>query len=458
MKNKAEKIDQYFMERLEHFEQKPPQAVWNAVAARLGHQRKKGMVVLIIRIAAGMALLISLGIGYYFISRSENSADLPELSENTKAGPADNTAGEKPVVTQRQMIPSPAYRQDKTELPSSAATTFISQPAAGLDLPERLEPKSMEKLAADIPGMDYGSTSSAPALTRAEALALLLQDSDTTMETEDRKQKNWSLASEFAPLYSYRSVSSDVYESDLVDQLNESESGILAYAGGISVGFSTGKRLSIRTGMYYSRYGQEKNHIETFVYSNTEVTAIETARTTFMAVTNSTGVIYSNNPENGSFYKSDSYSLSPDVSTKDQITFTGVNGFNTMYPAMEQETDISVEQLFDYLEIPLTVKYKIIDRKLDFSFSGGLVTNFLVGNVVKLEQNGETIRFGKTDEINQINYLGTIGLGFEYPLVSGFAISLEPRLRYYLNPIDKSPNINVHPYSFGFFAGISYHF
>jgi hypothetical protein len=125
---------------------------------------------------------------------------------------------------------------------------------------------------------------------------------------------------------------------------------------------------------------------------------------------------------------------------------------------MEQETDISVEQLFDYLEIPLTVKYKIIDRKLDFSFSGGLVTNFLVGNVVKLEQNGETIRFGKTDEINQINYLGTIGLGFEYPLVSGFAISLEPRLRYYLNPIDKSPNINVHPYSFGFFAGISYHF
>jgi hypothetical protein len=138
--------------------------------------------------------------------------------------------------------------------------------------------------------------------------------------------------------------------------------------------------------------------------------------------------------------------------------FTSLSGFNYTNLILAEESNITATQHFDYLEVPLTVKYKIIDRKFDFSLSGGLVTNFLVGNVVTLEQNGEKTRFGKTNDITQINYLGSVGLGFEYPLVSGFTLSIEPRFRYYLNPIDKSSQINVHPYSFGFFAGISYIF
>ncbi|MBN1159286.1 MAG: hypothetical protein JXA61_07880 [Bacteroidales bacterium] len=50
------------------------------------------------------------------------------------------------------------------------------------------------------------------------------------------------------------------------------------------------------------------------------------------------------------------------------------------------------------------------------------------------------------------------GLGFEYPLFGLLTWNLEPRFQYYLNPIDKSPQIDVHPYSFGIFTVLSHNF
>jgi hypothetical protein len=141
-----------------------------------------------------------------------------------------------------------------------------------------------------------------------------------------------------------------------------------------------------------------------------------------------------------------------------QNFYSGFMGLDHENLSPVQGSDVTATQYFDYLEVPLTLKYKIIDRKLDFSLLGGLVTNFLVGNKITLSQNGDTRDFGKTTGINQVNYLGSVGLGFEYPVVHNFAFSIEPRFRYYLNPLDNSSQINVHPFSFGFFAGISYFF
>ena len=460
MKNMSEKIDQYFKQRFEQYEELPPEKAWKNISDKLSHNKKKGLAVLFFRIAAGMALLFSLGIGYYLISKPDNPVVAPALTvgkntdvrDDTSLKPSDadpERTALKPVKKTRVRTSrkaSPEYD------PESYAPVYASHFDA-VDNPKALRPVGQGLIPVDLPGsLPSGSLSSSSAAAY-ENIAALLAESETEAEPDPLKQGRWSLGGEFAPLYSNRTISSDNLEANQVSSLNDSETGMLAYAGGLRLAFSKGRRLSVQTGVYYSRYGQEKNQIETYSYNNTEVTAGETNRATYLAVTNSTGVIYSNNPENASYNQviannSDSY--------KSNSTFAGLNGFNSIYLSQGEENNISVEQLFDYLEIPLTVKYKIIDRKFDFSLSGGLVTNLLVNNVVNLEQNGEKTRFGKTDDINQVNYIGSFGLGFEYPLLSGFALSLEPRFRYYLNPIDKSAY--VHPYSFGFFAGISYNF
>jgi hypothetical protein len=54
--------------------------------------------------------------------------------------------------------------------------------------------------------------------------------------------------------------------------------------------------------------------------------------------------------------------------------------------------------------------------------------------------------------------VGIIGLGLEYPFSGDFTINVEPRFNYYLNSVDKTHEIKVHPYAFGIFTGVRYTF
>jgi hypothetical protein len=278
--------------------------------------------------------------------------------------------------------------------------------------------------------------------------------SDFKPEPEKKKSHHWILGSEFAPLYSYRSIASDYLNPDALKDLNESESGIISYAGGIRIAFAASKRLSVQSGIYYSRYGQEKNDV--YVYNPANVDNISgSLNQAYLAVSNSTGIITSTNPAESGY---DKIISNIPGNSADANFYSGFTRLSYADPNPVPGSDITATQYFDYLEVPVTLKYKIIDRKFDFSIHGGFITNFLVGNKITLNQNGDSQDFGKTSDITQVNYLGSVGLGFEYPLVSNFTISLEPRFRYYLNPLDNSSQINVHPYSLGFFAGISYFF
>jgi hypothetical protein len=283
---------------------------------------------------------------------------------------------------------------------------------------------------------------------------VIYTSSENAIEAEKTKQHSWVLGSEFAPLYSYRTVASKYLNASTMDELNKDESGILAYAGGLRVAFATGRRLSVQSGIYYSRYGQEKNNVEVYSYSFVENTSVASDGK-YLSIPNSTGIITS-------------YNADPSGNDRDIPSINGSStDINSYFGFTEQKnsnlipvegSDITVTQYFDYLELPVMLKYEIIDRKLDFSLIGGVITNFLVNNVIKLNQNGESQAFGKTTGIRQVNYLGSIGLGFEYPISQKFAVNLEPRFRYYINPIDNSSKIDVHPYSFGLFAGFSYNF
>jgi hypothetical protein len=256
------------------------------------------------------------------------------------------------------------------------------------------------------------------------------------------------LGSEIAPLYSYRKIESDYLAKSAIQDMNNSEQGLIAFAGGLRVGYSAGRRLSVQSGLYYSRYGQEKNNGE--AVSMDQIAYLDRPNVTYLSIPNSTGTIQAGS-DNSSRYEN---VIATPAGNKDY--FYSNNGFPAISTDKIQITEggITAIQYFDYLELPVTVKYKIIDRKLSFSFLGGLITNFLVNNGVQLKQNGNTESFGTTRDINKVNYQGSVGLGLDYPVKERMAISLEPRFRYYLNPIDQ--RFNVHPYSFGIFAGFSY--
>jgi hypothetical protein len=462
MENRNKNIDRYFKDRLGIFEQKPPEASWDIITKKLGHGRKKGLTLLIFRIAAGMAVLISTGIGFHLLTKLSNQSEQAVLLINQHDVSAKDTIKLKRPY-KRNSIAVPEKNSNKSNRLEPVRMVYnrpvmskgiISEPI--ISLTRIVDNNRRYLLPVYLPStLSHTHASPTTEFTPEETMALLLPASEEATVTKATKQDRWALGSEIAPLYSHRSITSDYRQSEKINELNKTESGLLAYAGGIHIAYATGRRLSVQSGIYYSRYGQEINKIETYNYKYTEYFSEGTASGRFISVYNSTGVISIDNPVSAGYDKVVSNYIDE---TSDFSSQNGLIGINNSGIVPSEDINVTLTQYFDYLELPLLVKYKIIDRKFDFSLSGGIVTNFMVGNVVNIEQNGEKTRFGATTNINQVNYLGSFGVGFEYPLVSGFAISIEPRFRYYINPIDKSSLINVHPYSFGFFAGISYVF
>ncbi|MFO7371161.1 MAG: outer membrane beta-barrel protein [Bacteroidales bacterium] len=490
MDNRMENIDRFFNEHLVNFEQVPPDANWEKISQRLGHKPRKRAAILILRIAAGMALLLSTGIGVIVLTKPDSKPGNSAISANQhnemnsiprETNPASvqpETPGHNNSIhNSNRLAPgkqNPSGKNfatgnsgepEKIMAEASPEEYYRADQAKHVEI----EPSDVNPMTAlsgihpgQLPQIDIGTEIRFNrARLSTQAVAIALPDAYAEVYIPEdvvaKKPGRWTIGSEVAPLYSYRTISSDELQSVTMDELNDKENGLLAYSGGVRVAFSTGKRLSVQSGVYYSRYGQQTNNIETVAVNYISSLQGKLESKTYVSISNSTGVISKTNsgadkismvaPGNydGASY-SNRYDAFPEVS--------GVNpdGSNT------GESDFTLTQYFDYLEVPLVVRYKIIDRKMDFNLSGGVITNFLFSNRVNITRNGDTEFFGETSDINHINYQGSVGMGIEYPVTKGFSFTVEPRFRYYINPIDKTAEINVHPYSFGFYAGFNYLF
>lgn len=461
-----DKTDRYFRDRLAGYEQNPPDTNWDMIAQKMSKRRKKAMGMLFFRIAAGMALIVSIGVGYYFVNQSEHAQAIPEIAVSEQQIPGKPALPTSAGILNQNGL-SPKHTSDGLSefsnkntnanlalQPESVDTHFNFRkiPTSGnRTSPLADHPFEMTHIVAlgtpgvlqTLPGIGITETKK-ESLSQEEAIALILSEyNEPLAEIAEKKEKQrWELGGEIAPLYSDRSISSNSLESSVISNLNQNESGIMAYAGGIRVAFSPSKRISVQSGIYYSRYGQRKN--EAMIYNNLATTIVSKE---VVSITNSTGIISVNN--------SDGNRSMIDNSLPENEN-SGVMA-HSFYSSTSAE-EVTIKQTFDYFEIPLVIKYKIIDQKLDFSFSGGIITNFLVGNKVNMIEDGRSSIIGETTEINEINYVGSVGLGLEYPLVPRFSLTLEPRFRYYINTLDQSSQISVHPYSFGFFAGVNYRF
>ncbi|HLO58083.1 MAG TPA: outer membrane beta-barrel protein [Bacteroidales bacterium] len=481
MDNDMNKTDSYFRDRLGGFELSPPESSWEIISRKLAERKKKRIMILVFRIAAGMAILLSTGLGYYWITMKNQQplmnrqltrqippgkSTMPVTVETERTGTSSNAHLESPVpdksnpVALSKRIPKTSSKTQEAEQSPSIAENIAdkatnyenSVSGSAVSLPEE-----MQAMAYLSPIMGYAVAGSSEdtknedlenirTMTPEEAAALLMADYNEGYTDEKvAARREWMLGSEIAPLYSDRNISSDKLQSSNIDVLNKNESGLIAYAGGFRVSYSKGKRLSVQSGIYYSRYGQQKNSVETVSLDNND----DNSRN-FIEVNNSTGTI-SGVIDNK---KSQSYNSAGNITEEDKGVSEAL-----VYPLVTGTSkDVTLQQIFDYFEVPLIMKYKIIDRKIDFTFTGGMVTNFLVGNTVRMIYDGSETTIGETSDINRINYQGSVGLGLEYPVSKNFDFTVEPRFRYYLNPIGTSSDIIVHPFSFGFFAGLNYRF
>ena len=119
-------------------------------------------------------------------------------------------------------------------------------------------------------------------------------------------------------------------------------------------------------------------------------------------------------------------------------------------------SDISQE--LKYLEIPIQATYKLIDRKLSIGVTGGISSNFLVGNSATITENGIDLSRGNTDNIRNVLYSGSAGVEFGYDLGNKLILTVEPRIKQFMNSVSVNEMVNIKPMQLGIFTGIAYTF
>ena len=268
----------------------------------------------------------------------------------------------------------------------------------------------------------------------------------TGSSAKSQQRDRWEMTGQFAPVYSYRAISSvpsGVRKSDFDD----AESPLLAYSGGISLSYSVIRRLSVQTGVFYVQMGQSINSV--------------------IPVTNMYAAVSSNNSYTKNFVRTSSGSVTVASNLKSDANTTYSSYFN----AESQEAVVSnavanvsspakywlIEQI-GYLEIPLLLRYRIIDHKISLSVLGGMSANVLVNNNVFVDNGTEIVKGGTILMARPVNYSSTLGLGLGYQISRSLSVGFEPSFKYYLQPYTTSSQIDSNPYAFGLFTGVVYCF
>jgi len=120
--------------------------------------------------------------------------------------------------------------------------------------------------------------------------------------------------------------------------------------------------------------------------------------------------------------------------------------------------DGEFSQVFEFVEIPVLVRYRLIDSRFGFELITGLSTSLLVGNNAYIDNQYGTQNIGKTLDISTFNLAGNAGVAANYALGDHFRIALEPRFSYYLNSINQNSQVEYRPYRIGIFTGLTYNF
>jgi hypothetical protein len=337
----------------------------------------------------------------------------------------DNNPGNFPVGLQESVA-------DNTDI--STRGNYLAIPFISLNISPEASNKSIKNKRSDLTLINSISNSNT---TIKEKTDISLQEPFLPVKYNNK----WSVAAMATPTY-YSRISSG--QNDEARDLMNSEKPAASYSGGLSFSYKINKRISVQTGVYYSSFGQKVNGISSYAGFHNYISAKGGSD---FGIQTSAGTIISTNND---LYLMDNQGAR--VLTK----YTA----NVFDPVKANLTylDNSVMQNFNYLEFPLLVRYKLIDKKIDFNVIGGLSYNLLISNSASSYNNGVKYYVGETEGLSPVTFSSSLGLGVGYNFSKKISFNLEPTFRYYLTPFGGLIGSAIHPYSFGILSGLSYKF
>ncbi len=461
---KKQDIDHLFKSGVEGFSAQPSPQVWENIQASMAKPKsqRKILFMRVAGIAAALAIAIISAVMIFdkekvqptltnndTISNTKNANSQTEGKKALQIQPGDaaNVEKERLVVVANQDIKE---RNGKTDI--KAINPVLVEEKDDVQREDRqvnifglLKLKTSSTLVVDAIKENLRSGSSnEPKLEILESEREII-----AMNMQNIPNKNdfdkWKVGVMVSPGYSSHSAT---YSDDYYRNMNTSASdGNANVAGGISVEYKTNKKWSIESGIYYSQNGQRSSKSgQLLPMSDAQFDAVEDSYYSAVVAVSDGDILLN----------STAGIIELNETPSDAKIYTNLSGSTERMTTLASSGDYY--QVFDFVEVPVYVRYKLLESKFDLQLMGGLSTNFLIGNQVYLEDGGVSQKVGKTSNISSVNYSGTFGVGVEYSLGKHLSLSIEPRVNYYLSSINKSADVDYRPYRIGVYTGLNYTF
>lgn len=455
-------------EKMATYTPEPPDSVWEGVSGKIHSGNSGRRMLLIFSVAAGFALAFAVAIhllyrtspsGYITDNTQQKSVESGgEISQTSKIrnpvaeGPlsSENRSESKIADETVQNRKLPAARLEKRVLNSLEEILLEDEIGTKTVIAELQHPASdtgKVPAFADTLIIKDDRVTPATEINEDSLLRLLKPDEvndEVVMNAEP--EGKWQLGASLAPLISYRDVASADYSQNMA--VNSSEVARMTYAGGVRVSYVQSDRLTVESGLYYNKMGVNIGDYSSFKngWFREELFYDSEKATNVISVSNSMGTIVSTNN---------------DQFVNNYTNTAGFGDYHMLIPSEMVLQDAPVtgfSQSLEFLEIPISVKYKIIDKILQVQLIGGISTNLLVHNSIAANTDMGRVDIGEVQDLRMVNYSGNAGMGFIYSFPGNLSFSMEPRFRYYLNSINQDNLPVTRPYTFGFYTGVNYSF
>jgi len=432
-------IDLVFRNGLKNHEALPPDDVWDNIRRALPEKRRR-IYPAIMRAAAIALLVAGTGSAVYILHNNLSSS-----------------LGNVPALTLNQdVMPEGAYviPSRKPEM-AVQKHMFAEQIPAGTAIKETITPEENNIEAALIPAYltaennifnpQNGEFDLAEPKYSDVSEKIINRTFDITYipgEKGNNEGEKWKMGASVLPSYYSRF---NFGNNDAAADYLKSEKTAFSYSGGLSFTFELSKRISFLSGIFYSSIGQKIDGITSFSgFSKYN----ESKNESDFSILTSSGTISSINK--------DIYFIDNNNVARVQTRYSA-DVFDPVKANLSHLSN-SLIQSMSYLEIPLMMKYKLVDRKIDINMLGGLSYSILIGNSSFINSGGTRYTVGHTEGLSPVTFSSSVGMGMEYRLNSKITFNIEPLLKYYITPLGGITGSMVHPYSFGILSGIFYNF
>ena len=262
-----------------------------------------------------------------------------------------------------------------------------------------------------------------PEINPLEELLKEKEAGKNEVEKEKEKRSRWAVSTNASPVY-FNSISEGSSLDSQFSKNSKEFETTMSY--GIGAVYQISNKFSFKTGV----------NTLTFNYNTDNVLF----NTRLNSVTNNIKTLDRN-------------------SNSENLAFSAINSKSDLGDALILLTESkgSIKQELSYVEVPLELSYKILDKKFGIDLIGGVSTLFLNANSISLISDGMEMNIGKANNLNDIHFSSNVGLGFKYNFWKSFNANFQPMFKYQINTFSENSG-NFKPYFIGLYTGVSFSF